>query len=310
MFKRYWWMFFVMVPLGAFVGLLVAAGITYMMPKQYESEAVIQVMPRHQPPTMGTPVSQAPPQSATEAEILKSRKVLEQVAANLDFPNRWNVDMETAIRILKGIVEIQRINGTDLISIRARHTNRIDARDIAGELVAVHKANRAETDARESELYIQEINKMVLDQEDKVEERRKVLSTIVRTKGIIYKGHDGVQQEELLKNDGTDKDEEREKAIRRSLDAQDYVDAKRDFETDQELLQQMKLKLVGEKISRKMVLDNVRIHDKPVIAQVPCSPNVTLNLLLGTGVGFLLSPLMALPLMWLLNRRRPAHAAG
>jgi beta-lactamase regulating signal transducer with metallopeptidase domain len=35
----------------------------------------------------------------------------------------------------------------------------------------------------------------------------------------------------------------REEAIKRGLDAQDYVDAKRDFETEQELLQQMKLKL-------------------------------------------------------------------
>ena len=35
-----------------------------------------------------------------------------------------------------------------------------------------------------------ELNKAVRDQEDKVEERRKVLATIVRTKGIIYKGQD------------------------------------------------------------------------------------------------------------------------
>ncbi len=95
-----------------------------------------------------------------------------------------------------------------------------------------------------------------------------------------------------------------------NFDAQDYVDAKREFESDQELLQQMKLKLVGEKMSRKMAADSVRIHDEPVIAQIPISPNVTLNLLLGTGLGFLFSPLMALPLMWLLNRRRPSQTAA
>ena len=39
------------------------------------------------------------------------------------------------------------------------------------------------------------------------------------------------------------KDEFREAAIKRGLDAQDYVDAKRDFEKDQALLQQLKLKL-------------------------------------------------------------------
>jgi uncharacterized protein involved in exopolysaccharide biosynthesis len=95
-----------------------------------------------------------------------------------------------------------------------------------------------------------------------------------------------------------------------NFDAQDYVDAKREFETDQELLQQLKLKLMGGKISRKMVSDSVQIHDEPVIAQVPISPNVTLNLLLGAGLGFLFSPLMALPVMWLLNRSWPAQAAS
>jgi uncharacterized protein involved in exopolysaccharide biosynthesis len=94
------------------------------------------------------------------------------------------------------------------------------------------------------------------------------------------------------------------------FDAQDYVDAKREFEAAREQLEQMKLKLMGENISRKMLSDSVRIHDDPVIAQAPISPNVTLNLLLGAGFGSLLSPLMALPLMWLLNRSRPAQAAA
>jgi hypothetical protein len=48
---------------------------------------------------------------------------------------------------------------------------------------------------------------------------------------------------ERLKSAAAMKDQAREESIKRALDAQDYVDAKRDFETDQELLQQMKLKL-------------------------------------------------------------------
>ena len=203
--------------------------------------------------------------------------------------------------------------------------------------------------------------KAIREQEEKVEERRKVLATIVRTKGIIYKGSDsfygqnGVDEDQgaknalqtyhqleqekvqlesqlgsLLKYDneqlmvyasglnlpdnavrelypkyletkrqleaekakglGNDhpsvkakleqteatkrqidesvanlqatlkaqldltsdrlktvevmKNETRAEAIRRGLDAQDYVDAKQEFETEQELLQQMKLKLL------------------------------------------------------------------
>jgi capsular exopolysaccharide synthesis family protein len=83
------------------------------------------------------------------------------------------------------------------------------------------------------------------------------------------------------------KDETREEAIKRGLDAQDYVDAKRDFETDQELLQTMKLKQMGETISRRIPGESVEIHDSPVISNNPVSPNVTLNLVLGAVVGLI-----------------------
>ena len=69
------------------------------------------------------------------------------------------------------------------------------------------------------------------------------------------------------------------------MDAQDYVDAKRDFETDQQLLQQMKIKQMGESISRKMPGESVVVHDPPFISETPVSPNVTLNLVLGAVVG-------------------------
>lgn len=47
-----------------------------------------------------------------------------------------------------------------------------------------------------------------------------------------------------LKNVEIMKDETREEAIKRGLDAQDYVDAKRDFEIDQQQLMAMKMKLI------------------------------------------------------------------
>lgn len=52
------------------------------------------------------------------------------------------------------------------------------------------------------------------------------------------------------------KNEKRGDAIKRGLDAQDYVDAKREFESEQEMLQQMKLKLIGEEIASKMPDDD------------------------------------------------------
>jgi capsular exopolysaccharide synthesis family protein len=391
---------------------MTAAVITYVMPKKYESYATIEVKPRGAgmsplgaTMTETSGASRATPQFfGTEFEKIKSRNSLQKVVENLQLVNRWNVDKETALGILKGIVNTQNIRGTDLISIRVRHTSKVDARDITEEVANAYKAYRAEIEGRDAERQLHELNKAVRDQEDKVEERRKVLAIIVRTKGIIYKGTDsfygssGVDEDQgaksalqtfhqleqekmqlesqissLLKYDsdqlmnyaaGLDlpdnvirtllpqymelkrqvdgmkisgygdrhptmltaidnlasmkkqldegvvnlratlsaqldlasnrlksveimKNDTREEAIKRGLDAQDYVDAKREFETDQDLLQTMKVKQMGETISKKIPSESVVVHDQPVISDSPVSPNVTLNLVLGAVVGLI-----------------------
>ncbi len=115
-----------------------------------------------------------------------------------------------------------------------------------------HEAGEIEKH-RARELALKELKKAVSDQEMKVEEKRKILATIVRTKGIIYKGTDmkiaspdepatAAQADPQLQAELNKKDAEE-----RGRDAMAYVDAKRDFETDQELLKQMKLKLDAER---------------------------------------------------------------
>ncbi len=391
---------------------MTAAVITYVMPKKYESEARIEVKPRSGGMSpLGTMMTEAsganrmtPQFFGTEFEKIKSRNALEKVVDNLELVNRWNTDKEGALAQLKGIVNTQNIRGTDLISIRVRHTNKVDARDVADEVARAYKQYRNEIESREAGRQLQELNKAVRDQEDKVEERRKVLATIVRTKGIIYRGQDslysqaGVDEDigaksalksfydlehekmqlesqisTLLKvesdqlmvyaadlnlpnniirtlypqyieamrqlnsyrlnglgdrhptvlaaNDQIDKmkknldegvvnlratlkaqldlaterlksvesmrDDTKEEAIKKGLDAQDYVDAKREFENDQELLQQMRLKKTGEEISLRIPKESVEVHDQPIVSNSPVSPNVTLNLVLGAVVGLI-----------------------
>lgn len=292
MFKRFWWVFLAMIPVGLITGLFVAAIVTYVMPKQFESEAVIEVKPQ---------AGQLAPQFfGTEFEKIKSRNSLAKVVDNLELINRWGVDKETAIRILKGIVTTQNIRGTDLISIRVRHTNKEDTRDVAAEVARAYRAYRMEILKRGEGERLLELKKAVRDQEDKVEERRQVVSIIVKNKGVPDKGSD------LL--DGNAEAGSSEDAKRRALEAQDYADAKRDLEMDQALLQSLKLKQINDEITAKIQDEAIVIHEMPQIAQAPVSPNVTLNLVLGTALGFLLSPLLSLPFIYLLSRLIPAKA--
>lgn len=389
---------------------MTAAVITYVMPKKYESEATIEVKPRGtgMSPFAGREIDTVSPNRmtaqffGTEFEKIKSSNSLAKVVDNLQLVNKWAMDKETAIRLLKGIVNTQNIRGTDLISIRVRHTDKEDARNITAEVAKAYKTYRTEIEARDADRGLVELKKGIREQEDKVEESRKSLAMIVRTKGIIYKGQDsfygqsGINDDQgaqsalenynrlkqdkatletqiktlvdyssdqlmvyaagldlpdniikmlypqyleaarqlgSLKNAGlgpnhplvvsaietiqtmkkqldegvvnlratlkaklvmaTDslksleilKDETREDAIKRGLDAQDYVDAKRVFEVQQGLLQSMSLQQMGVAMAGKISEDSVVVHEEPQISQSPISPNVTLNLVLGAVVG-------------------------
>lgn len=388
---------------------MTAAVITYVMPKKYESTAVIEVKPRERSieplgPSFGNAMSAMTPQFfGTEFEKIKSRNSLIRVVENLDLVNSWGVDKETAIAILRGIVQTENIRGTDLISISVRHTNKEDARDVTAEVARAYKSYRSELEEGVRLKGINELKKAVRDQEDKVEERRKILTTISRTKDIIYYGLPGMagnpldedtiaafsadeynrqeleiiqlqtQIDGLLKYDseqlliyasGLDlpdniiknlypqylelkrqidgmkasglgnqhpsvrtsmrvlagmksdldegvinlrtrlqgnlemakerlakveikKDESKRDALERNIDTQDYVDAKRDFETELSLLESMKLKLVAFEITGEITPESIVVHDDPVVSERPVSPNVALNLGLGAVVGLI-----------------------
>jgi uncharacterized protein involved in exopolysaccharide biosynthesis len=77
-----------------------------------------------------------------------------------------------------------------------------------------------------------------------------------------------------------------------------------------ELLEPLKLKLTGLEIIAKSDIDAVVIRDTPTVPHTPCSPNILLNLVIGAGAGVVLSTLAALPLMWLLSRRKSAGPSG
>lgn len=204
MFKRYWWMLFVMAPMGAITGLLVAAVVTYMMPKVYESSAVIEIGPPGARPLSDAKDRDPGTFSRTESEKIRSRNSLMGVVETLDLPNKWAMDRQSALLVLKDIVRTENIHGTDLHSITVRHTNMEDARDIAAEVVRAYK---------------------------------------------------------------------------------DYT----------------------ETIEMNAGRDLVMVHEDPVIADLPVSPNVTLNLVAGAVGGLLISPLLALPLMWMVGWR---HVGG
>jgi Mg-chelatase subunit ChlD/capsular polysaccharide biosynthesis protein len=248
--------------------LVISLVVFQLIPIKYEAQAIIEVKPPNLglSPFGGTQSANplTPQFFGTEFDKIKSIKSLEKVVTNLDLPQRWNVDKQSAIKRLKNSIKTENLRGTDLISVRVSDANEQDANDITNEIVHNYKAYRTEIENQDADRALRELNKAVQDQEDKVEERRKLLATIVRTKGIIYKGQDSFYgQSGVDESSEVMKGSSREEAIKRGLDAQDYVDAKRDFETDQQLLQKLRLKQVEARIAKATTDDSIVIHEEP-----------------------------------------------
>ncbi len=392
---------------------LTAGVITYLMPKKFQSEAVIEIKPRNLGLTpFGAsannlrPVQNMTPQDfGTEFEKISSRNSLMRVVEKLQLTNNWGVDRETALSILKNIVATQNIRGTNLISITVRHEDPEDAKNVAEEVANAYRDYRISLESSDTLRNLEELNTAVRNQEDKVEEARKLVNKIIRQKGIRDTGDRGrfVRQESdeemearsaleqynllitektqlesqiqsLLKNnteelilfaaglelpDGNTiktiypqfleaklqldslktsglgprhpsvqaasemiqgmrrqmeggvvslratlnkkleiandnlkaielrKDATKQEAIMKGIETQDYNDAQNAYDMDVELLNEMRIKQVGEVIASKTPPDSILIHEEPVIANSYVTPKVSLNLALGLVLGLI-----------------------
>ncbi|MDX1679901.1 MAG: polysaccharide biosynthesis tyrosine autokinase [Akkermansiaceae bacterium] len=81
------------------------------------------------------------------------------------------------------------------------------------------------------------------------------------------------------------RDKAKDDAIGRGIDAQDYVDLEDKLEHDLIVLRELEMKQVAERISEKIPEEIVEIHEHPVVADSPVSPNFMLNMVLGGVLG-------------------------
>ena len=161
MFKRFWWVLLVVPPLGALLGLLVAGVVTYVMPKSYESSVTLEIRPSLivEETAVEDAMASGMPDRMLNAEMerLKSDSVLAGVVESLELVDRWGIDEQTAIAALRNTVSVQTIKGTDLVSIQVRHTNRSDAKEIAGAVTDIYLRERAEEAGKASERNLQKL---------------------------------------------------------------------------------------------------------------------------------------------------------
>lgn len=267
-------MLLVMIPVGMVFGVMVAGIFTNVTPKKYESTVILEIRGRE---SMQGFSGQSHYSTEVGSDfVMKSRNVLLKTVERAGLMERWKMDQEATLNALKRIVEVERMPGTDLLCVRVIHTNNVDARDIADALAKSYRDYRKELLMRDVDKRVSELRKAVRDQEDRVEEARMVMLTITKMKG--------------------------EGGGSNPVDKEDYLYARRDFETQNSILEQMKVKLALEAVDGE-IYETIVVHEEPVIASLPILPNIRFNLVMGGLVGALISPFFALPLMAFLNRR-------
>ncbi len=245
---------------------LTACVITYVMPKKFESTALVQVRPSTYQKGTSTPQ-----QLATEFEVIRANLTLKPVVQKLDLSKNWNMTEEDAIAVLRGIVDAQNIRGTDLIQIKVRHTSGEQARDIAKEVYEAYKKRR-EDKAREILAdSLKEMEKAIVDQADVVEEKRK-------------------QRDNLL--------------TRSNGNASDptVLEVQKEFETQMALLEKMREKFGTDQLILRNI-SMIELHEEPFVPRYPSSPNVNLNLIMGAALGLLFGLLIALFVRVVFGRR-------
>lgn len=171
---------------------LTAAVITYVMPKKFESMALVEVKPivdvspvdgRNSAPT-GMPMTRQ--FMNTQFEIIVAPSTLELAIDKIQLETRWNENRKTVLKILKGIVNTSQRRGTDLIEISVRHRDKGDAQAVAEAVYKAYEQRREELEMGVRKDQLKAIKVELQNKSDRVAELRKRLMDIAEKSGIIY----------------------------------------------------------------------------------------------------------------------------
>lgn len=271
-------MLLVMIPVGMVAGLVLARVHLYLVPRVYESEAILQfkqIVESSRPEEMIKPAATPQFMMGAEFEPFRSRMILLIVSEKLKLEASWGVDEETVLARLKDAVQVKDIRGTDLKSVKVISTDPVEARDIARELVKTYMEWRTKMVIESYDSMLADLRRAVQKQEDDLEQARIELGRIMKIKG----------------SDVSDNDS-------------DVVAAKRNFEHNSDIFKQMKLKLVNVAIKNATIEDRVVIVDHPALPNKPIGFSDRLITLIWMVGGGLFAPILALPIIAFLNRRR------
>ena len=232
-------------------------------PGKYQSMAVIQVHPTMMLSVMDVSDKAKPSGNwvANEVVALTSARVLEQVVGNLQIEEQFGLKKGGGVDFLKERVRAEGLKGTDFIQVTAFADEAEDARKIAQEVCVVFQEIRREGAMKLARDQIRALDDELMKQGDIVARKRKDLIVLIQQHGIPREPGD-----EAKKRDGEDEQpgaggEEKFDRIDRDLIANEYTNAKQEYEQAREMLRTMKVQQQVARVRLKMPREIITIHE-------------------------------------------------
>ncbi|MDX9702802.1 MAG: polysaccharide biosynthesis tyrosine autokinase [Candidatus Auribacterota bacterium] len=126
----------------------------------------------------------------TQYEIIQGKEVLEEVIRDLDLQERLasrsgeTLEMETAIKGLRRLIEVQQYRNTNLLEVIVFNQNRFLAADIANKIAEVYRTQRLSVRRRVVSDAVQKLREELEDMRNKLNESEIELEKLKREKDI------------------------------------------------------------------------------------------------------------------------------
>lgn len=204
-FLDYWRVIRLRLPiiLLAFLLVVVTAGVTtYFLPRQYQSNVIIEVEQNEQKIRIFSEGFQGgmgmdPRFATTQFQIIQRKEMLYPVIDAMDLVKRWEGDgvrsKEQAYFRLRGMIDVREVRNTNLLQISVESTNPQEASDLANTIAQEYQRKRIDEQQKLLTRSLSTLEDEVAKQRTKVQQANEEMSRIRMELGITDLNPDSLE---------------------------------------------------------------------------------------------------------------------
>ena len=229
-FLDYWRVIRLRLPIIvlAFLLVVVTAGVTtYFLPRQYQSNVIIEVEQNEQKIRIFREgyeggMGMDPRFATTQFQIIQRKEMLYPVIDSLDLVQRWSEEFgirtrEQAYFKLRGMIDVREVRNTNLLQISVESTNPEEASELANSIAQEYQRKRIEEQQKLLSASLATLEEEVGKQRKKVAEANDEMGRIRTELGITDLNPDSMEdplqaQEKVLMDQESIVGEARSKA--------------------------------------------------------------------------------------------------